>query len=514
MARSKRFITGLLSSYASMGVNIVYTFLSVPLALHYLDKEAFGMWGSITTLSACLMLLELGMNGSVTRSLSDHKDHVEDGIYGSILKTGARVFAVQGVLVALLGLAVGWFYPSLLKLPLHLHHSFFVLMAAQALLTGIQLATSAFAAPLWCHQRLDLSNLAGSLGLIATLAVLWIGFHLGWSLYSIPISTAAGMIVSLFVAIWSCRSLGLYPTWEYRGRFDPKIFRELLHFGSSLFLINLGAQLIPASQLILISSQLGMGSYAIWIVAIKIFNLAQQFVARILDSSAGGLAEMMVRKENALLLKRFRDIVTISAVMAVAASAGIALANGAFIEVWTSGKITWQPWNNFLLACVLFSTAVTRGHTGLVGLTKQIGGMKYVYLLEGITFVALSLAAVPWLGFAGILITALVCNIGITGSYGIWRTAGYFGISRVRVIGWTARPAWILLLTLVLFYITRLPALASLGAFARFSVGIIIFSTLIVPSIWFLGMSKTLRSELTFLIEKIYIKAKSTFRTA
>jgi O-antigen/teichoic acid export membrane protein len=514
MARSKRFITSLLSSYASIGVNILCTLASVPLAFQYLDKEAFGLWNLITQLSGYLMLLEFGMSGSVARSLSDHKDHVEDGIYGSILRTGAKVFAVQGILIALLGLAFGWVAPSLLSLPTHLHHSFVILMAAQALLCGLQLAASALASPLWCHQRLDLSNLAGGLSLIVTLAVLWIGFHLGWKLYSIPASTAAGMIVSMSVTFWSCRSLGLYPPQEHRGQFDPKIFRELIHFGGGLFFMNLGAQLASASQVIVISSQLGLETAAVWGIGTKVFNLTQQFVARILDSSAGGLAEMMVRKESARLQKRFQDLVAISAVMAVAASAGIALTNGAFIEIWTLGKITWQPWNNLLLACVLFSIAVSRCHTSFVGLSKQIQGMKYVYLLEGATFVALSLVAVQWLGITGILIATLICNIAITGSYGIWRTADYFSISRLRVIGWTARPAWIILLTAALFCITRFPVLADLGAFARFIIGGTIFIIFIVPSIWFFGMSQTLRSEFKSLLEKIYAKTKSTLRMA
>ncbi len=495
-----------------MGVNVVYTIISAPLALFYLDKEAFGLWALITQLSGYLMLLEFGMSGSVARSLSDHKDHVEDGIYGSILKTGARVFAVQGALVVLLGLALGWATPSLLNVPSHLHHSYIVLMAAQALLIGVKLATSALASPLWCHQRLDVSNLAGSLGLIATLIVQWVGFHLGWNLYSIPVSTAAGMLVSVIVTVWSCRSLGLYPPREHRGCFDPKIFRELLHFGGSLFLMNLGAQLASASQVLVISSQLGLESNTIWMFATKIFNLAQQFVARILDSSAGGLAEMVVRNESALLLKRFRDLVAISVIMAVAASAGIALANGAFIEIWTSGKITWQPWNNFLLACVLFTTAVTRCHTGLVGLTKQIYGMKYVYLLEGITFVALSIVAAKWLGITGILIAALVCNIGITGSYGIWRTADYFGISSLRVIGWTARPTWIVLITAGLFTLGRHPYLAGLDAPFRFGIGIAAFGMVIVPALWFCGMDHNLRSELRSLTTKIFAKSTAMLR--
>jgi O-antigen/teichoic acid export membrane protein len=514
MSRSKRFVTGLLSSYAAIGINILYTIASVPLAFHYLDKEEFGLWALVTQLAGYLMLLEFGMTGSVARSLSDHKDHIEDGVYGNILRTGARVFAIQGFFVTLLGLAVAWFAPALLNLPPRLHNSFAVLMAAQALLSGGKLAFGALASPLWCHQRLDLSNLAGSVGMIATFAVLWLGFHLGWHIYSLTIATAVGFLVGLGIIWISCRRLGFYPAREHRGRFDPKLFRELFHFGGGLFLMNLGAQLASASQVIVVSRLLGIEAATTWSIATKIFGMAQQFVARVLDSSAGGLAEMVVRAESSKLQKRFRDLVAISAVMAMAASGGIALMNGAFIEIWTSGKVTWPPWNNFLLACVLFSTAVTRCHTSLVGITKQIRGMKFVYLFEGLAFVTLSVLLVPRIGLTGLLIAALVCNMSITGTYGVGRTAGYFGISRLAVTGWIARPAGILFLTAGIFTIFLVHALDGLTAPLRFGIGAVAFCGAVVPALWSFGIPPGLQLELTGLVTRILRNAKSRLRSA
>jgi O-antigen/teichoic acid export membrane protein len=502
MSRSKRFVTGLLSSYAAIGVNILYTLASIPLALHYLDKEEFGLWAVVTQLSGYLMLLEFGMTGSVARSLSDHKDQIEEGIYGNILRTGARVFAIQGVLVFLLGLLMAWCAPSLLGLPARLQQPFMVLMATQALLSGIKLSMGSIASPLWCHQRLDLSNFAASASLVVTFTVLWLGFHTGWHLYGLVISTAAGSLVGLLITYISCRRLGLYPPREFRGNYDPGLFRELFHFGSGLFLMNLGSQLASASQIIIVSRLLGIEAAAVWSVATKIFNLAQQFVGKILDSSAGGLAEMVVRGETGRLRDRFRDLVSISAVMAAAASAGIALLNGAFIEVWTAGKITWAPWNNYLLACVLFSSAVTRCHTGLVGITKQIRGIKYVYLFEGVTFVTLSLLLVGWTGLSGLLACALICNI-CTGIYASSRTASYLGISRRRVVGWITQPFGILLLSAMLFVGTRLPFFATLPAVPRLLVGLALFCVAVAPALWFMGMDARLRHEVRALSNRI-----------
>lgn len=514
MSRSKRFVTNLLSSYAQIGINIFYTFVSIPLALHYLDKEEFGLWALVTQMAGYLMLLEFGMSGSVARSLSDHKDEVETGMYGSILKTGSRVFMIQGAAVMALGMLLAWFAPTLLDLPQRLHRPFILLMSAQALLNGGKLAAGSLASPLWCHQRLDLSNLAGSSSMIVNFGVLWLGFHLGWHIYSLTAATAAGFVVGLAMTYASCNRLGLYPPKNHRGTFDPGLFKQLFHYGSGLFMLNLGAQLASASQVIVVSRMLGIESAAVWSVATKIFSMAQLFVSKVLESSAGGLAEMFVRNETEKLKNRFRDVVAISAVMAVAASSGIALMNGPFIEIWTTGKVSWQPWNNFFLACVLFSTAVTRCHIGLVGISKQIRGMKYVNLLEGVAFVALSMACVSSFGFTGLLLSALVCNIAITGAYGVARTASHFELPKHVVSGWIARPALILIVTAGLFSLTRVPVISALGPMPRFGAGAVIFTVCVLPVLWFFGLEPRLRMELAAMLSRVTGKARSVLRMA
>ena len=506
MSRSKHFYSGLISSYAAISVNILYTLASIPLALHYLDKDEFGLWALVTQLSGYLMLLEFGMNGAVARSLSDHKDHVEDGLYGSILRTGSLVFAIQGGLVAISGIALAWFAAPFFGLPPSMESSFTTLMAAQAVLSGIRLSLTTLGSPLWCHQRLDLSNLATSLSLIVAFFVLWFGFFIGWHLYSLLISTAIGTIVTLTFCFLSCKKLGFYPSHKYKGQFDPAIFRKLFHFGGGLFLMNLGAQLASASQIIIISRILGIEAAATWAICTKVFTMAQQFVSRIFDSSAGGLAEMFVRNELSRLKKRFRDLVAVSAIMASAVGAGIALMNGSFVELWTSGKVTWSPWNNYLLACVLFVTTVTRCHIGLSGITKHISGMKYVYLIEGILFVFISILVVPSMGFIGLLTTALLCNLGITGTYGVYRTGAFFGIPRLEVFGWVARSAGFMILIGGLFSLSFIPSFSALDTKLRLCLEGIAFGIIALPSAWFLIMSQQLRIEIKSVLYSLFRK--------
>ncbi|TAE86075.1 MAG: lipopolysaccharide biosynthesis protein [Verrucomicrobia bacterium] len=503
MSRSKRFVAGLFSSYAATGVNILYTLASVPLALHYLNKEEFGLWALVTQLSGYLMLLELGMGGAVARSLSDHKDHMETGMYGSILRTGGRVFVIQGIFIAIAGLILACFAPVWLDLPKHLHQSFAILMTGQAVLGGLRLSFGSLTSPLWCHQRLDLNNVSSIVSMAGGFFVLWVGFHFGWHLNSLIVATAASSFLSTFSIYVFCRRYGFYPTRQHRGHFDGQVFRDLFKFGSGLFLMNLGNQLASASQLVVISRLMGVEAATIWAIATKIFAMCHQFVARIMDSAAGSLAEMMVRQEFKGMQVRFRDLVGITAVAAVIGSSAIALCNGAFMEIWTSGRIRWSLLNNLLLAMTFFSISSTRCHLILVGVTKHIRGMKYIFLVEGGAFVLISLILVPRLGFSGMLLATLVCNAGISGFYGIIRTSSYFGVSWRRVTGWFFRPLVIMGLVTILFLLNWFLITGDVGPAAHLLWGFSLICGVVVPASWFIGVEPCLRIEIHRLAKSV-----------
>ena len=123
-SRTQNFIRGLGAGYFAIAVNITYTTASTLLALQYFGKEQFGLWALAQQIAGCLMLLNLGVSSAVSRFIADRKDEVNSGSYGSLLLTGAIVFASQGFLIALFGAVFSFFAPSLFLIPPHLSADF------------------------------------------------------------------------------------------------------------------------------------------------------------------------------------------------------------------------------------------------------------------------------------------------------------------------------------------------------------------------------------------------------
>src|ERR1051326_5528492 len=101
MSRFRNAARSLASGYLAIGSNVVYTLASVPLALHYLSKDEFGLWALALQVAGYLLLIDLGITSAVSRILIDHKDEIDGGNYGSVIKTSCLVLTIQGVCIGL-----------------------------------------------------------------------------------------------------------------------------------------------------------------------------------------------------------------------------------------------------------------------------------------------------------------------------------------------------------------------------------------------------------------------------
>src|SRR5437763_767538 len=69
--RHVRLLQTLATGMAGRGVNVLVSFLSLPLTIGYLGKERYGLWVTITTMLAWLNIADLGLGNSLTNALAE-----------------------------------------------------------------------------------------------------------------------------------------------------------------------------------------------------------------------------------------------------------------------------------------------------------------------------------------------------------------------------------------------------------------------------------------------------------
>ena len=414
MSRKYRFLAGLFAGYSAFGANLVFTLLSVPLALRYLPKAEFGLWALVTQIGGYLTLLDMGMTGSVARFLADHKDSMERGEYREILCTGRWVFRVQAILLFLLTLAGALILPSFLGIPPFLVVPFQILLMGQGGIQAIGLAFRTESSPLWAHQRIDITHWATSANLLTSLVVMAGGFLAGWGVYSFLAGALMGSLWSWFFPWMACRRLGLLPTQGDGGKFQILLFLRMIRFGRDVLLMQLGSVLCSASPLLVVSKMLGLEAVAVYSVATKALTMGQQLLGRILESAAPGLTELYVRGQKELFLQCYRKVVVGSAFLAVELGLLILTCNRWLVDLWTSHKITFSSMGDVWLGLLLTTTVLSRCFVGYFGMIGDLSKVRFFPFFEGLLFVVSALGCAKMFGLPGVLGAALLSNLATT----------------------------------------------------------------------------------------------------
>lgn len=506
-SRTEKFTISLLSGYIALCANIVYSLVSIPMALHYLSKQEFGLWVLINQLSSSLMLLEFGMSGSIARHLSIHKEDMNKGSYGSVMITGFYFFLGISAIMFIVGLVVIYSLPLWTYIPSVLSHPFYIVSLIQLCVGSMTLILRSFGSALWSHQRLEINNYASIITLIANFLVLLVGFNSGIGIYAFALSSVSGFLIGNTIVILACLKLKLYPQRGCWGGFNKQIFREMLQYGSGLFILNLGMQMASASQAIIVSRTIGLESTSIWVVATKLSSMMQLFVNRIFETSAAGLLEMKVRDEISRLLVRSRDLFTLTCVVAGAGAIGLALFNSSFLNFWTAGKISWSSPNDYLLGVVVLASCSSRFLIGLASLGKDVHKVKYVCLLEGLVFVLLSFALAGRFGLSGILISSIISGISVNLVSSIYINSSSLSVSFSLIAEWMWKP-WLLTLCLIGLHFMLVPL--AKPSILMYFVQVAAYACIILPVYWFFCVPIVLRNELY----KVFSKITSGFKLA
>lgn len=449
MSRLKNFSRNLTTSYLQLGVNVLYSLASVPLILHWLPKVEFGLWALLVQLMSYITLVDLGVNSAIGRFLIDHKDRRDEQGYGSLVKTSALVSVIQGMIVLVVVTAGSPLLAAMMKIPVEYRTTFITLMRIQGVIAAFTFCMNPLGIMLSAHQRMDVSSRQAIFNLVASLLLLVLFLYERCGIYSFVYANAITALIAPCYLFWQCRRLGFLPGPGERGKVSWKTFKEVFLYGKDVFLMNLGAQLITASQTIIVARTLGLEVAAAWSIGTKIFMLVRQVVYQPYAASAAVLCEMAARNEIERLQYRFKNLVVLTASLGVFLGVTFALCNSLFVAIWTNGKISWLPLNDVLLGLWIFFASLQTTHCSFVFVTKQIGGMRYLYFGEGCCFVMLSL----FLGYRwelpGIIICSLLCVVFFSYQFGLRRSSHYFHIPFLELaINWV-RPSLKLALILI-----------------------------------------------------------------
>lgn len=243
--RNKSIIIGVVSGVATRGASFVFTLITVPMTLHYLGSERYGIWMTMISILAWLSVSDLGLANGLTPLLSAAIGQNKTSQAKQYISTTIwLLLAISGICSTIF--AITW---SQIDWQSALNVSNSSLSAEISTSILIAVLTLLFSLPLKVTQRVYLATQMGlqaNLWQLATAAASVIGIFIATKSDGGLISLVTGYsLAQLLTGVVNIFWLFLKTHPHLRPSLKPK-FEHLKHVSSmgSLFLLNQIATLI------------------------------------------------------------------------------------------------------------------------------------------------------------------------------------------------------------------------------------------------------------------------------
>lgn len=500
----------MLAGYVAIAANVVYSVFSIPLVLSYLDKDHFGLWALVTQLASYFALTEFGMTSSVQRYLIEYKNDKSNGKYGAVLITGFLALGVVALGILMIGGICSFFMADLFKIPAALSDEFRWLLLGQTVILSLTFATRMIGATLYVHQRQDISQLSSTGLFIIYFIFLWVGLKCGLGTYALLLNSGVGLLWSLTVDITTCSVLGFFPKKNEWGRPTWAEFKEIFAFSRDVFMMQIGEQLVAGSPMLLVSRLLGLDAAATYSICSKPFQILRQIVNRPFDFSVTMLCDMYIVGDRERMVRRWIQIVQITATSTLALFVTAAACNGRFVEIWTHGKIAWADLNNWVLGTLFIAMTLCRCFSGMVGIGKNIDRFKYLYFVELAVICGLSVLLVPKFGITAILLAQLIALLTCSTPAGVMETVRLTGVGAMDLFKKALVPLlYVMPLIFFLGYGVQKAVFSFSQSWASLLITGILCSLSSITIAIFFGLQRETRREVFQFLER-FIPKKST----
>lgn len=413
--RYQRASVTALTSLLSKAVTILISFISVPLTVHYLGTERYGVWITLSSLLTWIAMTDFGLAGNALVNLVADANGKDDRVLAQE-HTASAFWALTG-LSALIGLAflvsfnwIPWravfrvsevMSTGELNWACGLTLAMFVVGLPFNMLYSVYSAyQDGFVSNVWAIA----SNIAALLGLI-----LVTHFH--------------GGLPALIFAISGTRNLvnlanGFY-LFGHRYRWlVPKVsavrwesLHRLFGLGGKYMITQLASLGIFQSQPMLITQMFGPAEVTIFVVAQKIITLPNDLCYMATAPLISAYSEAKARGDWGWIRGAFRNSAIACVVFGIASTAFIGLLAKPLIRIWAgSAAVPSTPLILWLCIYTVFGTLSHATGQMLCGL-ERVGKLALSLVLCAFGVVGFGFLFGRWWGLGGVALGMAVAKL-------------------------------------------------------------------------------------------------------
>jgi O-antigen/teichoic acid export membrane protein len=422
-ARTAKANKNIIYSFLIKGLSIGSQFALVPLTLHYLDKERYGIWLTMATLVASFGFFDVGIGNGLRNKLSEAIATGDTELAKVYVSTSyacvGAIFLSLMVVFCIICPLLNWSSilntsPGLsgeLKRVTLVVFSFFCLQMILNLIGNI----------LFAHQEPALSNLINPLGNVLSLVIIYIltlTTHGTLFVVSLVFSAAPVLVLLVFNLLFlGGKFRDIAPGFRYI-RFRHS--RELFGLGAKFFIIQIAFIIMYYSANIVLIRLYNGTEVTVYNIAYKYFTIALMVNGIITASYWSAFTDAYVRQEWAWIRRTIRRMEKVTYLLMAMVVVSTILATK-MIGLWLHNSVQ-VPLSMQIVMCVytLISLIAAPQHIFLNG-TGKVRLQLYTAIYSIIMTIPLALlfCRTLHLGPEGVILAMICTSLPVTILYRI-----------------------------------------------------------------------------------------------
>ena len=411
--RDRRVALSALSSGVAWATKVATALVAVPVVLHHLGSERYGVFATITAIAGLVGWADLGIGNGLISEMAAAEGREDPASAARAVSTA--FFSLLGlslVLAALFACAypfVPW--PSIFNVAGHAASG--VGAAAAAFGAGVLIAL-----PLGVVQRAEIGMqetfvasawqaLGSLLGLAGVITAVVVGASLPYLVLAVSVTPAlalAGNGVQLFFH----RRPELRPSLR---RIDRDTAGGLLRVGLLFFVLQVSIAVAYESDALVLTQILGPAAVTTYSVTMRVFLVVPALAGFVLAPLWPAYGEAISRGDAEWVRRTLRRALRGGLLLSISGAALLALVARPLIHVWAG----FRPPFSLIVAAAIWIIVMTTGAilAAFLNGARVIRSQIVLALLMMSSNLGLSIAFTRWLGVSGVIWGSIAAESGV-----------------------------------------------------------------------------------------------------
>lgn len=437
------------SAYANRALMVLSVLLLTPYLFTQLGLAGFGAWSVMFTVVTVFNLFEVAFLTGVTTTVARLEGARREGEIGSLVRAGALLMALMGVLALAVAAAVAFAADGLAAQDDRAAFRDGLVVLGAAML--LRLPCAAFGAALQGRQRYDLFNAAEAVAIAGFAIGAVVALEAGGGLFALAVVQALALVAGglLFVVLLYRATPGM----SLRGRGAP--MRGLAGFGSWTLLSGSMSFVAERMDTVVVAAVRGAAAAGPYAAAQKLRSGLQSLTLPLLGLLLPMVSELDAAGRRDEVARRLVLATRVALQVSLPVAGALALFAPDFVGVWLGSS---APESTASIVAVLMAVEVlallaTPAHYVLVGLGR-VRVIGVLGLVDAPLNLTLSIVLVTRHGAIGAAWATLLTSSLLAVAVKVPLATRESGCTRGQLIGGALRPA----------LAASLPALAAMAA--------------------------------------------------